>query len=262
VTEPCVPTPLAGADRVRTAVLLAAGTGSRLSSGSESPHKCLTEVNGVPILQQQLRALEHWHFEHLIVVVGHEQAQIRDFLDASGTSLAVTYVENPRYDTTNNLVSLWYARNTMTQPFLLLECDLVFDPELLTEMLHPDRIAVARYAPWMRGTTVTLTASQHVAAFHAPQRIAHRVPAHKTVNIYSFSLSAWRRVAHRLESHVADGHLQEYYETVFRDMTADGTLRLQAVSFDAGRWYEIDTREDVHLAERLFAPTALGGARG
>jgi choline kinase len=242
-------------------VLLAAGTGSRLSSGAGSPHKCLTEVNGIPILQQQLWALEHWEFEHLIVVVGHEQGQIRDFLEASGTPLRVSYVENPRYDTTNNLVSLWYARNAIAEPVLLLECDLVFDPELLSDMVHPDRIAVARHAPWMRGTTVTLTASQQVAAFHAPQRMVHRVPAYKTVNIYSFSLAAWRRVARRLESHVAAGHLQEYYETVFRDMTADGTLRLQAVSFDAGRWYEIDTREDVQLAERLFAPTTLGGAR-
>ena len=254
---PRVPESVAGSERVRTAVILAAGTGSRLRPGPDGVHKCLTEIDGVSILQRQLWCLERWSFEHLIVVVGHQGAQIRELLGDSGTKLKITYVENPRYRTTNNLFSLWCARGAIAQPFLLLECDLVFDAELLAGMLHPDRIAVAMKSHWMRGTTVTLDTSQLVRRFHLPPGAVLHVAGHKTVNIYSLSLPTWRRVARRLESHVAAGRVHDYYEAVFRDMTADGTLHLRAVPFDRGRWYEIDTREDVRLAEQLFARSGV-----
>ena len=99
--------------QVRTAVLLAAGTGSRLHPLTNASHKCLTEVNGIPILEQQLSCLERWGFESLIVVLGYRARQIRDFLDGCGTDLELRYVYNPQYRATNNLYSLWLARTAI-----------------------------------------------------------------------------------------------------------------------------------------------------
>jgi choline kinase len=239
--------------RVRTALLLAAGTGRRLSPLTDSAHKSLTEVNGVPILRQQIACLEQWGFEHLIVVVGHQGEQIRDFLEGCVTDLKVEYVHNPQYQTTNNVYSLWLARESIEQPFLLLECDLFFEAGLLADMRYPDRVAVATKQPWMHGTTVTLDDSQQVVAFQLGNSVQQGPAAYKTVNIYSLSLSTWHEVRRRLESHISSGRVNDYYEAIFHDMAADGTLNLHAVSFDRGNWYEIDTLKDLRLAERLFA---------
>ena len=76
--------------------------------------------------------------------------------------------------------------------------------------------------------------------------------AYKTVNLYSLSAAAWREVVRRLERRIMAGGVHDYYEVVFAEMVADGLLALQAVSFDAGRWCEIDTLEDLRLAEQLF----------
>ena len=239
-------------DRVRTALLLAAGTGSRLCSLTDTSHKCLTEVNGVPILKQQIACLEHWGFENLIVVVGYQADQIREFLGSCVSDLKVSYIHNRQYRTTNNLYSLWLARKAIKRSFLLLECDLFFEAGLLSGMLHPDRIALATRQPWMDGTTVTLDGSGRVVAFQLGGGTRDPL-AYKTVNIHSLSLSTWRRMSRCLDAYVSSGRVNDYYEAVFSDMTVDGAFDARAVSFDAGNWYEIDTLEDLRAAERLFA---------
>ena len=70
--------------------------------------------------------------------------------------------------------------------------------------------------------------------------------------MYSFTMASWGLVAERLSQHVAAGRVNEYYETVFAEMVADGSLALEAVTFESGRWYEVDTIEDLHEAELIF----------
>ena len=83
---------------------------------------------------------------------------------------------------------------------------------------------------------------------------------YKTVNLYSLSLHSWNKIEERLGRYVAAGRLGEYYEAVFAEMVADGTLSFDAVFFDADRWYEIDTRADLRAAENLFVqPRAIAG---
>ena len=248
-------------DQVRTALLLAAGTGSRLQPLTHNAPKCLTEVNGVPILEQQVRCLEQWGFERLVVVLGHEGVQIREFLGSCVSDLKVSYIYNPQYRTTNNLYSLWLARKAIERSFLLLECDLFFEAGLLSGMLQPDKIALASPQSWMQGTTVTLDDFQRVAAFQLGGGTSRDPLAYKTVNIYSLSRSTWNRMRRYLDAYVSSGRVNDYYEAVFHDMTVDGAFSAVAVSFDHGNWYEIDTLEDLSAAERLFANSGVGEVR-
>lgn len=237
---------------VTTAVLLAAGTGSRLQPLTDDAPKCLSEVSGVAILERLVENLREHDFKRLVVVVGYLDQCIRDFLKEWEDDLAIEYVVNPRYATTNNLYSLWLARAAINESFLLVESDLVFDTPLLDQMMQPGRIAVAGMQGWMNGTTVTLDLSQQVSAFQMGSLDAPGETCLKTVNLYSFTVESWGGVAQRLDEHVMAGKVNEYYETVFAEMVADGSLAMEAVSFDSGRWYEIDTLEDLHEAELIF----------
>jgi NDP-sugar pyrophosphorylase family protein len=113
----------------------------------------------------------------------------------------------------------------------------------------------------MQGTTVTLDEWQRVAAFQMGGGTPRNPLAYKTVNIYSLSLSTWHHMRQRLDSYVFSGRVNDYYEAVFRDMTADGAFNPVAVPFDHGNWYEIDTVEDLCAAQKLFANSPLGEAR-
>ncbi len=251
--------------RITTACLLAAGTGSRLRPLTDSIPKCLTEIDGRPILERLVSSLREQGFKRLVVVVGHLEHRIRRFLDEHAAGLVVEYVRNPLYRTTNNIYSLRLAGNEIKESFLLVESDLVFEAPLLEGLLVPDKIAVSRMLPWMNGTTITMDSSGHVASFHgaSASRKGRAVPLHnsakaqkrntayKTVNICSLSRATWSCVLPRLEQAIVDGRANEYYEVVFAEMVADGSLSLECVLFDSDRWYEVDTLEDLRGAERI-----------
>ena len=139
----------------------------------------------------------------------------------------------------------------INEPFLLIESDLVFDPDMLKDMLHPDRIAVARLQPWMNGTTVTINNRQKVEAFCADDAHKHDGSQYKTVNIYSLSSMTWQLVQERLDRHISNNMVNDYYETVFSDMVNEGCLSFTPVFFDPNRWYEIDTLADLRAAEQV-----------
>ena len=245
-------------DLVRTAVLLAAGTGSRLQPLTYDAPKCLTEIHGVPILDQQVRCLEDWGFERLVVVLGHMEECIREFLEQRPCDLQIDYITSSRYRTTNNIYSLWIARELVREPFLLLESDLIFDTSLLGPMLRPDSIAVSTIQPWMTGSTVELDQQRRVISMDVGADARRNNCSLKTVNIYSLSADTWRHVTERLDRHITAGNVGDYYETVLAEMIGEGTLSLQPVLFDDERWYEIDTLADLQEAERIFRGPMLG----
>jgi NDP-sugar pyrophosphorylase family protein len=104
----------------------------------------------------------------------------------------------------------------------------------------------------MYGSTVELGPQGQVSAFRKGDDVHGDARQYKTVNIYSISLASWKRIEKCLGRYVSAGRLGEYYEVVFAEMIADGTLSFDAVFFDADRWYEIDTRQDLRKAENLF----------
>ncbi len=243
--------------RITTALLLAAGTGSRLFPLTKKSPKCLTLVNEISILERLIKSLNQHGFKRLVVVTGHLEECIRNFLKTRAGNLEIEYIFSPLYKTTNNIYSLWMARKIINEPFMLIESDLVFDPSLLTEMLYPDRIAIARMAPWLNGSTVTLNPSNKVDAFHSNAKNGLDEIRYKTVNIYSLSVASWYRVIEKLNLYILAGRVNDYYEAVFRQMVAEKSLSLQAVNFDHKPWYEVDTMEDLASAEKLF-PAKIG----
>ncbi len=239
-------------ERPRTALLLAAGMGSRLSPLTDATAKCLVSLSGVSILERLLRTLSLYDFTRLVVVVGHESDSIQDYLGDRSGDIAIEYVISPCYRTTNNIYSLWLARDLIDEPFLLIESDLVFRPPLLEEMLLPDRVAISRQLPWMNGTTVTLAGKSSVSAFCLGEMSRPDATHYKTVNIYSFSCDTWRAVCARLDTYITRKRTGDYYESVFAEMIADGSMALTSVVFDANSWYEIDTLADLAAAELIF----------
>ena len=242
-------------NRVTTALLLAAGSGNRLQPLTDSIPKCLIEINGRPILERLIDNLCDNGFKRLVIVVGYMHHCIRRFVNEYAGDLTIEFITNPLYQTTNNIYSLWLARNKIQESFLLVESDLVFESSQLEGLLYPNKIAISRMQPWMNGTTITMDSLNRVQAFGMGGNGYTEITRYKTVNIYSLSDSTWRKVVERLELHISSGKVNEYYEVVFKEMIADGSLSMDGVFFDPERWYEIDTPADLANAERILEET-------
>ena len=242
-------------NRVTTALLLAAGSGNRLQPLTDSIPKCLIEINGRPILERLIDNLCDNGFKRLVIVVGYMHHCIRRFVNEYAGDLTIEFITNPLYQTTNNIYSLWLARNKIQESFLLVESDLVFESSQLGSLLYPNKIAISRMQPWMNGTTITMDSLNRVQAFGMGGNGYTEITRYKTVNIYSLSDSSWRNVVEQLEHHISSGKVNEYYEVVFKEMIADGSLSMDGVFFDPERWYEIDTPADLANAERILEET-------
>ncbi len=237
---------------ITTALLLAAGTGSRLHPLTDAAPKCLTEVNGSTLIERFIHALQCNGIKRLVVVVGHLGSHIKQYLDGLESDLEIDYISNPEFRNSNNIYSLWLARATINEPFLLAECDLVFDPDLLQPMMTPDRIAVSQRLPWMNGSVVSLDQTDKVSSIRPHGYQPGKAALFKTVNLYSFSLATWRTITTRLQQHIDAKQLSDYYETVLTELIDESRVSLEAVFFDETRWYEVDTLPDLRAAEKMF----------
>jgi len=241
-----------GQKRISTALLLAAGTGSRLFPLTKSSPKCLTLVNDKSILERLVNNLRSQGFKRLVIVTGHEKECIMDYLGEKSGDIRIEYIFSSRYKSTNNIYSLWMARNIINEPFVLFESDLILNSTLLDDMVYPDRMAVALMQSWLNGTTVSLDGNNKVTQFQKGTTDAYSDIRYKTVNIYSFSLLSWRAIIKRLNHYITEGNVNCYYETVLAEMIEDKSLVFESVSFDHKPWYEIDTMKDLAKAELLF----------
>ena len=241
-----------GQNRITTALLLAAGTGSRLFPLTQNAPKCLTLVNDKSILNRLLKNLKSQGFKRLVIVTGHLKECIMDYLGEESGDISIEYIHSPLYKTTNNIYSLWMARDIINEPFVLFESDLVLNSTLLDEMVYPDRMAVALMQPWLNGTTVSVNVENMVTKFQKGTTDSYSDTRYKTVNIYSFSLSSWQAIVKRLNQYIDAGSVNCYYEIVFSEMVDNKSLTFESVSFDHKPWCEIDNINDLAEAELLF----------
>lgn len=116
------------------AVILAAGVGRRLAPLTDRAHKCLLPVGDRPLITRMLTALEAVGITDLVLVVGHCAEQIRSVVGTRVGTARVRYIVNPDY-TRGSALSLYAARDHLTEPVLVMDADVLFARELLRRLL-------------------------------------------------------------------------------------------------------------------------------
>jgi choline kinase len=123
---------------VEQAIILAAGSGSRLNGAIGHLPKCLADINGQILIDQQMRLLEAAGTREIFVVVGYQGEAVRQFV-GSRASL----VHNPIWDKTNSLYSLWLCRDQVNKPTLVINCDVLAHPAIYQAVLESPANAFA-----------------------------------------------------------------------------------------------------------------------
>ncbi|MGQ9920201.1 MAG: phosphocholine cytidylyltransferase family protein [Desulfobacca sp.] len=117
------------------AVILTAGVGRRLAPLTTRLPKALIDVGGRPLLYHTLDALQAQGVREVVLVVGHLQDLIREALADNFSALTMHWVVNEDFSHTGSLYSLWLARDYLTGPFLFMDADLLFHPQILAGWL-------------------------------------------------------------------------------------------------------------------------------
>ena len=141
------------------AIILAAGMGKRLRPLTDNIPKCMIEVNKTPILINTLDILSQFPVQEVIIVVGHKKEIIQNRVGTTYRGMTITYVANDVYDTTNNIYSLWLAKDLVRDNVLLFEGDIFFEKALVEQALKDENrnsVLVNTYKSYMDGTVLEI----------------------------------------------------------------------------------------------------------
>lgn len=246
------------------AIILAAGMGRRLGEFTSNNTKCMLEVNGVRLIDRMLQQLSKVNPSRIIIVIGYEGQNLKNYITQRYPDWKIEFIENPVYDKTNNIYSLWLARGFMAEEdTLLLESDLIFEDDVLMAAInspYENCALVSKYETWMDGTMVRIDDENNIVNFIPKKAFKYSDTDfyYKTVNIYRFSKDfIVNHYLPFLEAYIKVLGQNEYYEQVLRVITLIDTADMKALPITGLNWYEIDDVQDLRIAETIFAEPAI-----
>ena len=221
----------------------------------------MVPVNGVRLIDRLLTQLSQLQLNRVIIVVGYQGQKLIDYIGHRYDGrLNIVYAENPIYDKTNNIYSLSMVKDQLQEDdTLLIESDLIFSDRLFSMILenpYPNLALVAKYESWMDGTMVRLDEDQYIVNFISKEAFDYAdVDSYfKTVNIYKFSREfLQQQYVPFLDAYTKAVGNNEYYENVLRIISLLNSHHMKALPIGNERWYEIDDKQDLDIAEALFA---------
>ncbi|CAB1243488.1 Aminotransferase [Ruminococcaceae bacterium BL-4] len=242
------------------AIILAAGMGKRLKELTQNNTKCMVKVNGITLIERALTQLDQLSLNRIVIVEGYEGKKLIDFINTLPVKTPITFVDNPIYDKTNNIYSLWLAKDYLLEDdTLLLESDIIFEDSVLHALTDDPRDTLAlvdRYESWMDGTVMQIDKNDRILSFVPGKDFDFKNvdSYYKTVNLYKFGKEFSRtHYVPFLEAYSKALGNNEYYEQVLRVIAMLDNPGIYAKRLNGERWYEIDDIQDLDIASSLFS---------
>jgi choline kinase len=231
-------------------IYLAAGAGSRLGELTRDRPKALVEAAGRPLADRSFEYLRAAGFERIVAVTGHAH----ELLDAYDIETAF----NPKWDVENNVTSLWQVRDIVAGGCVIVNCDLLFEPELArrlaatsgTAILVDDHLAVDDES--MKAT------EQDGALDRLHKSLAHDTAVGEYIGLTRIDPADGPRLAEILEEFVAAGNTQVYYEDAIEALAKERPVGIERVG--GLLWVEIDDHDDLARADDVIGPAIEASA--
>ena len=234
------------------AVVLAAGMGSRLNAMTGGGSKALVEIGGRPLLLHTLEALADHGIGPVLVIIGHEAHALQEVIGDRAEVML-----NERFAETNSLYSLWLARDWIKGPFVLLNCDLFFDPRILDELLDEPGNVLAYDSTSSRGREQTKVAVKARRVVDLGKDLPSNSARGESLGMIKFDAEGARAMMSVAKQLVADGQENAWVIEATRTVCKDVTIYGLNVAGHA--WTEIDFPYDLDVARREVWPVIWRG---
>lgn len=230
------------------AILLAAGKGSRISDEIGPIPKSILDIDGKPIIRRTVELLLRKGI-NVVVCTGYRHTLIEQVLD----ELPVTYINNPFFDVTNNIASLWFAQDYLHEDCIVLSADVVFKEDLLEKVISG------------KGNLIMATDSSRIDDgdyfFHMHKDgtikkygpdIQQNERDYEYVGIGKISAETIGDFRKTLNQMIDEGNTQCYFENVFFKYIGHPSIKLTIIDVAGCIWREIDRMDDYEKAKKEF----------
>lgn len=243
------------------AVILAAGLSTRLRPVIGGVPKTLLPFGERTILDFQLASLSQAGVREIAVVVGYRKEDIlrhvRQRYPNSGAG--ITFIENPLYEQTNNIYSLWLARDWVGESdFLAMNADVLYHPDILLPALSSSHPITVIMDPEFREESMKVqTRGALVAAMR--KGIPREESSGTYVGITGFTAEICSLFFAAMKSVLEDGRRDVFFNVAVEKLIADG-VPVGVSTTDRLPWAEIDDEGDLEFARKQILPLLLATA--
>lgn len=232
---------------VTTAVIMAAGLGSRFGKMTETMPKGFIEVGGKSMVIRSIETLLACGIKRIIIGTGYK----KEAYDAlKGQYPQIECVFSPHYAETNSMYTLWNCREAIgDDDFILLESDIIYSKNAITELQkneHPDIMLITPVTKFQDQYYVEY--DEHGALTRCSTNKAEIDAKGELVGIHRLSSSFYHQLCAEYEKIVADKPKLGYeYQLLWMSQHLSPIYVLSAHDVN---WYEIDDEDDLEYAEK------------
>ena len=231
---------------IKTAVIMAAGLGSRFGHMTETMPKGFIECGGKPMVVRSIETLISCGIERIVIGTGYKR-EAYEQLESRFPQIECVF--SPRYAETNSMFTLWNCRQAIgNDDFLLLESDIIYSRNALTELMddpHPNIMLI---------TPVTKFQDQYYVEHDAKGTLTRcstnrgKIDAKgELVGIHKLSGAFYQKMCADYAA-IADEKSKLGYEYELLHMSQE-VMPVYVLNAKDVSWYEIDDEHDLRYAE-------------
>jgi len=240
---------------VQTAVILAAGMGTRLKELGKSIPKGFLQLGDRPIVEESITCLLDVGIQNIIIITGH---LAEFYTNLQRRYPQVTTVHNPDYANSGSMYSLYCAHKCINSDFLLLESDLIYESRALKSVLDfPQENVVLLSGKTNSGDEVYVeTSGQTITAMSKNYASLIQIPTGELVGICKISKLLFHqmldyaskrfqyslKVDYETDAMVSVAKSYDIYYTLMNDLL----------------WAEIDDHHHLDRAKEQIYPQLIG----
>ncbi|MDO8343833.1 MAG: phosphocholine cytidylyltransferase family protein [Cellvibrio sp.] len=236
----------------KTAIILAAGRGTRLTHYTKSTPKCLLDIKGKALIVRQLVSLTGAGIEKFIIVGGYHFDQLKNFLESDEMArFDTTLIYNPFFAVSNSVASLWFARDYLNGDVFITNSDTYYESQILEKMSHNSEnyvfgIDEGRYNDADYGVTIS---DGYVVDMG--KDIPRNEISAEYIGIALIRNSGLETFKTLLDGYMLSGNLDCWWEDIFISLISKGKL-ISYEDVSDNVWFEIDTPRDYRRSQRFF----------
>jgi choline kinase len=231
-------------------IILAAGRGSRLNGGKSDMPKCLVTVGGETLLSRNVRILRAAGVEDITIVVGCAAETVRR------TMPDLAFVDNPIFADTNSLYSLWLSRAQLTGGFVVMNCDVLLHPQLVSDLLtskYEDALLLSyRDAGTEYGDEEMKVRVRCGRVVDISKTMAPDEADGENLGVAKFGPAGARALVAEADALIQGGDVKAWVPRAFKAFAQ--RLPLHAIGTRGLPWTEIDFPEDYRRAVEVVLP--------
>jgi len=236
------------------AVILAAGIASRLKPLTDNTPKCLLKVGDKSILERTIDNIAINGIKDIIVVTGYLREMIENFLTEKYPELNFTFLYNNKYDSTNNIYSLWITKDVVLgHDMLLMDSDIVFDSRILGQLLNSEyeNCLAVNSSEEVGEEEVKVLLNDDGSIKEISKIIDPKLAIGESIGIQKFDKDFVWRLFTILDRRILDKNdVDIFYEVAFEEAIKNGT-KIFSIDVENYKCMEIDTAEDFKTAAEI-----------